>query len=352
MEPPKEQCSSPTGTDNEKSSPEDINTKRMNRLLAYEGLKVESLRDQCSNHVGTDKEISSSGDISIKIRNRLLAYSPNLAQSWVLAAIAFLCGFLFEMFIHPFFFFFVRDIKKMFIINSIIPVIHFFIKAVTVVIIVSYLGKSYNYVPIAHKRQSLSLWLLLVPFVLSISLAVKPLTMWILMPDIVNVCTVEMFWYEFNLSCFFMSIIAGPVYKEWLYRGIILKGLLTHYSPLKAIVWSAVIFTVINAYPWHPAVTFCLALAIGWVYWRTRSLWLCIFMHSINSAASFLVRIILPDAFLQLNLKKNFAYTYVDIEYSYYVYAIAVATCVLTGLLIKKVIISPVAASDAQDCHG
>lgn len=295
---------------------------------------------QSSNPTGTDNEISLSKHISTMIVSRLFAYSPNLKQSWVLVAIVYLFGYM-------------TTILCAMAPDDVGEVGSLLVRIVVAVLLVSGVSKSYNYVPVASPRQSLELWLLLVPFTVSVCLAAKPLTMWIPAPYIVRIYFEEMVWYKFKLIYFFITVIIGPIYREWLYRGIILKGLLAHYSPLKAIVWSAVIFTVINVYPWHPAATFCFALAIGWVYWRTRSLWLCVFMHAINNAASFLVRIILPDTFLpkdEWDMIYKYVYTYVDIECSYYVYAIALFVCVLTWMRIKNIIVSPVIVSDAQDC--
>ena len=162
---------------------------------------------------------------------------------------------------------------------------------VTLIVIRS--GKGANNVHVTTPGLSPFLWFLLVPFTLSVSLAALPPALYIPMPDVIKQMITDM--PRNNLPGFLEIVVLAPVCEEWLYRGIILKGLLARYTPLKAIIWSSVIFSAVHLNPWQTVSAFCGALAIGWIYWRTRSLWYCIFMHMVNNVMGFLFLVFFAD---------------------------------------------------------
>ena len=235
---------------------------------------------------------------------RLLAYSPNLKQSWVLVLITMLCSAIIYFVMRAIMQYAGASVQEWHDIFSSLLIF------TVVALLVVRLGRHGSYEPVASPRRSPLLWLLLVPFTLSISLATEPLTAWIPIPDIIKQVFDDVF--QATLPGFLLIVILAPLCEEWLCRGIILKGLLKHYSPRKAIVWSAVIFSVLHLNPWQGVSAFCGALAIGWIYWRTRSLWCCIFMHAVNNAMSFLFIFFFPDA--------RFVMTLVAFAGSYYIY--------------------------------
>lgn len=81
--------------------------------------------------------------------------------------------------------------------------------------------------------------------------------------------------------------ISAPLLEEILFRGIILDGFLKNYSPRKAIIWSAIIFGLIHMNPYQFIGATLVGILMGWIYWRTRSLWLCILIHFVNNALGF-----------------------------------------------------------------
>jgi hypothetical protein len=83
--------------------------------------------------------------------------------------------------------------------------------------------------------------------------------------------------------------ITAPILEEWLFRGTILAALLRRYEPRKAIIWSAVIFGIAHLNPWQFIAAFIIGCAMGWLFWRTRSIWIGIFMHWANNTAGFLL---------------------------------------------------------------
>ena len=276
-----------------------------------------------------------STDDIYKIKRRLLAYSPNLKQSWMMH-ITILGFYLIALLI-------VSLIGMLTGISAKLApewkdLTGHLLSVVIAVVIVIRLGKDSNYVPIVLPRQSLLLWLLLVPFVLSVSITAELLTMWIPRPYMfINYMDYIDRQFQNNLPAF-LSMLVAPVFSEWLSRGIVLKGLLTHYSPLKAIMWSSVIFGVLHAEPRMIVFAFFIGLAIGWIYWRTRSLCCCILMQVTINMFTFLVKFYIPG-------KTTFA----DLIGSYFIaVAIALFVCALTVILIKKIVVSYDITSDMQ----
>lgn len=74
--------------------------------------------------------------------------------------------------------------------------------------------------------------------------------------------------------------VLAPVCEEMLFRGVILRGFLTHYPRRKAIVASALFFGVAHLNLYQFVVAWGLGLVLGWLYERSRSLVPCIALHA------------------------------------------------------------------------
>ncbi|GAA0857871.1 type II CAAX endopeptidase family protein [Aliiglaciecola litoralis] len=85
-----------------------------------------------------------------------------------------------------------------------------------------------------------------------------------------------------------LSIFA-PVVEEVIFRGIILRGFLHHYPAHLAIVLSATLFAVFHFNLYQFLAAFVLGIFFGWLYYKTRSLWPCIFGHSCYNTAAYLM---------------------------------------------------------------
>lgn len=77
--------------------------------------------------------------------------------------------------------------------------------------------------------------------------------------------------------------IFAPFIEEFIYRGLFLNGLLKKYSPKVAIVLSALIFAIAHRNIPQGINAFLLGLLLATVYYKTHSLYICIFMHFINN---------------------------------------------------------------------
>ena len=121
----------------------------------------------------------------------------------------------------------------------------------------------------------------------------EPLSSWLPMPEHIKAIFEKIL--SDSLWAFLATVIAAPVLEEFLLRGIIERGLLHWMSPWKAILWSAFFFAVIHLNPWQATGAFIAGILFGWIYWKTRSLAACIFVHMTNNGTAYLLQYIFPQ---------------------------------------------------------
>ena len=91
---------------------------------------------------------------------------------------------------------------------------------------------------------------------------------------------------------FITTSIYAAIFEEWLCRGILLRGLLAKMNPVWAIVISALFFSFIHMNPWQGLNTFLLGLLLGYVYYKTGSLWLTMLLHFVNNGTAIVLTMI------------------------------------------------------------
>lgn len=90
-----------------------------------------------------------------------------------------------------------------------------------------------------------------------------------------------------------LIVLIGPITEELFFRGVVLRGFLKRYTITKAILLSALLFTVShNIFQFISA--FLIGILLAWWFVKTRSLVPCIFGHVFNNA------LVLCVAFLPL----------------------------------------------------
>ena len=99
---------------------------------------------------------------------------------------------------------------------------------------------------------------------------------------------IEQFANQKGVFSFIAIVIAAPVIEEFIFRGIILDGLLKKYSPTKSILISSILFGIVHLNPWQFISAFILGSFSGWVYYRTKKLSLSIIIHSVNNLIGFI----------------------------------------------------------------
>ncbi|MBU4011625.1 MAG: CPBP family intramembrane metalloprotease, partial [Proteobacteria bacterium] len=68
------------------------------------------------------------------------------------------------------------------------------------------------------------------------------------------------------LNSFIFVVITAPIIEEILFRGIILEGFLSRYSPRKAILISAFIFSIVHLNPLHFFDIILVGIILGYLY--------------------------------------------------------------------------------------
>jgi len=83
-------------------------------------------------------------------------------------------------------------------------------------------------------------------------------------------------------------VIIAPIIEEVIYRGIFLQGFLNKYNPAKAVIYSAIIFGAIHGNIPQFINATILGLILGYIYYKTDSVMLCILGHMVNNAFVFI----------------------------------------------------------------
>jgi membrane protease YdiL (CAAX protease family) len=52
---------------------------------------------------------------------------------------------------------------------------------------------------------------------------------------------------------------------------------------------------VIHLNPWQAIGAFTAGLFLGWIYWKTRSLTACIFIHAVNNGTAYFIQLLNPE---------------------------------------------------------
>ncbi len=119
----------------------------------------------------------------------------------------------------------------------------------------------------------------------TIFLLPEPTGIWKKIFDMLNETMAQVF--NNQIAGFLMVAIAAPILEESLFRGIILKALLKKYNPYVAILISAIVFGVFHMNPWQFLYATVLGLFLGYMYWKTKSLFYPIFIHFLLNSTMF-----------------------------------------------------------------
>lgn len=270
--------------------------------------------------------------------NNLKYYLPNVAQSWLLIITLIVGGSILSSLIGYIIALFFPYLAETSLLLS-YPVI--FIPPALLILFsikqASYSSLIQDYTPPSSEINSPNFGKLgvVISFVLiffllfSINLVTEPLTYWMGTPEFLEQLMKQI--HTNKISTFLSIVLFAPLLEELFCRGIILRGLLHHTTPIKAIALSALMFGIMHLNPWQAIPAFILGVFMGWVYWRTHSLWATIFIHFVNNGFSYIVTLLYP------NLPSHFGF--VDLipnNYYYITYAIALLFTLGALLLMNK----------------
>ena len=92
-----------------------------------------------------------------------------------------------------------------------------------------------------------------------------------------------------NMDTFmFIALIFGaPFFEEYIYRGVILDGLLKNYAPWLAITISSLLFGALHVNPIQFVSASLGGLFLGWVYYKSKNLVYCAIIHLVINLTGF-----------------------------------------------------------------
>ncbi|MCK9628154.1 MAG: CPBP family intramembrane metalloprotease [Bacteroidales bacterium] len=171
-------------------------------------------------------------------------------------------------------------------------------------------------------------FLLLPPLLIAFNYVTEPLSSWMPVPDFIRDLLESVTKNKY--SSLLMMVIFAPLFEETFCRGIILRGLLCHMKPWKAILWSALIFGVIHLNPWQAIPAFLVGSLMGWIYWKTGSLWATIFLHFVNNGFSYIIVLLNPNMSADAGFKDL-----IPGNGYYFFYALSLLFLIITTFIMK-----------------
>jgi uncharacterized protein len=140
----------------------------------------------------------------------------------------------------------------------------------------------------------ISLLIIAFAFVMSFHFVIDPLSNILPVPENLNQIISDMIQMPF--LAFITIVVLAPLLEEQLFRGIILDGYLKNYSPVNSILISAFLFALIHGNLAQGIGAFVMGIVMGLLYWRTKSLLLCIALHFTNNLTAFLAMMADPES--------------------------------------------------------
>jgi len=95
------------------------------------------------------------------------------------------------------------------------------------------------------------------------------------------------------VSSFFTLCIVAPITEELFFRGLVLRGFLSRMAKTKAILLSALLFSLIHLSPWQLIGPFIIGSIFAVIYIETQSLLPTILLHSLFNFLPLLVMSVL-----------------------------------------------------------
>jgi len=79
-------------------------------------------------------------------------------------------------------------------------------------------------------------------------------------------------------------VVVAPLTEETLFRGVLLRGFRSRYSPRAAIWWSAILFALFHLNPWQMPSALLFGLLFAWMTIRANSLIPSILAHAATNS--------------------------------------------------------------------
>ena len=119
-----------------------------------------------------------------------------------------------------------------------------------------------------------------------------------IMPEMPNLAETELEGLLKSRWGYFALGLAAPVAEEFVFRGAILRTLLSTFNGRHwtAIAASAVLFAIAHMNPAQMPHAFLMGLLLGWMYYRTGSIIPGIVVHWVNNSTAYVLSNLMPNA--------------------------------------------------------
>ena len=125
------------------------------------------------------------------------------------------------------------------------------------------------------------------------------------------------------LNLLIMSVLAA-VGEEIFFRGILLRVIANWTNNVHIGIWvSAILFSIMHFQPYKLAGMISMAVLFGYIYYRTRSLWVPIILHAVNNATI---------VFIDWYEKKGHTDTFFSESAEFPVYGVIISLVLFIGL--------------------
>lgn len=238
--------------------------------------------------------------LSKRLLYKIPFFLPNLQQCWIIVGILIVAGTLLSSGI-LLIIALLKGIAISELILSINGLVSYLLPFIPVVIFLHFIG---NYsAKVSGRKEPINrpdigganpLFFISAIFMLTFSTGflIDPLSLLIQVPDNLKAALET----QLNSVSGIVAIaVAAPLCEEFLIRGIMTRGMLTHYKPAKAIIWGAFFFALIHMNLWQGVSAFIIGVLLGWIYYKTHSIWTVVFIHFINNGSSALLYNLFPN---------------------------------------------------------
>lgn len=88
-----------------------------------------------------------------------------------------------------------------------------------------------------------------------------------------------------------MLAVVPPLCEEFFFRGLMLRGFARSFSPVRAVLYTSLLFAAVHGRAVQILPTTVLGLYFGALAWLTGSLWPAVLAHALNNAAVVAVQV-------------------------------------------------------------
>ena len=169
----------------------------------------------------------------------------------------------------------------------------------SVMVIAVFLGA--RWAEVSPRWMATKQWLVLVWAVIAALGMIIPMT-WLQenMPELPNWIEDQQEMLLGNYWGYLAIGLLAPLAEEIVFRGAILRSLLTTARPMAAIIISALLFALVHMNPAQMPYAFIAGLLLGWMYWRTGSILPGMAYHWANNSVAYILYHAYPDQDMKL----------------------------------------------------